>query len=122
MSGRAVTLLLSNLPDVLPVSTLCVRHSRAGLAKLLSGVFAVGVLLLLVSTVGAETDGLLHAPGFALTGSRDVDTKVIGDPAECIFGIKDALRHQRQAGPTYMRTTLTGRLATRPFCYLARLR
>jgi hypothetical protein len=55
----------------------------------LSGVLAVGVLLLLVRSICAETDALLHAAGFALTGSRDVDTKVIGDPVECVFGIKN---------------------------------
>jgi hypothetical protein len=57
----------------------------------LSAVFAVGVLLLLVRSVCAETDALMHAAGFALTGSGDVDTKVIGDPAECVFGIKNDL-------------------------------
>jgi hypothetical protein len=57
----------------------------------LSAVFAVGVLLLLVRSVCAETDALMHAVGFALTGSGDVDTKVIGDPAECVFGIKNDL-------------------------------
>ena len=33
----------------------------------------------------------MHAAGFALTGSGKVDTKVIGDPAECVFGIKNDL-------------------------------
>jgi hypothetical protein len=57
----------------------------------LSGGFAVAVLLFLVRSVCAETDTLIHAAGFALTGSAKVDTKVIGDPAECVFGIKNDL-------------------------------
>jgi hypothetical protein len=57
----------------------------------LSGVFAVAVLLFLVRSVCAETDALIHAAGFALTGSAKLDTKVIGDPAECVFGIKNDL-------------------------------
>ena len=57
----------------------------------LSGVFAIGVKLLLISSVCAETGELMDAAGLALTGSRDVDTKMIGDPAECVFGIKKDL-------------------------------
>jgi len=91
MSACAVALLLSNLSDV---SRLCASlRAMGGLAlrSWLSAVFAVGVLLLLVRSVCAETDALMHAAGFALTGSGDVDTKVIGDPAECVFGIKNDL-------------------------------
>jgi hypothetical protein len=45
-------------------------------------VFAVGVLLLLVRSVCAETDALMHAAGFALTESGDVDTKVYEHAAD----------------------------------------
>lgn len=67
------------------------RNGGLALRSGLNGVFAVGILLLLISSVCAETDGLLHAAGFALTGSREVDTKMIGDRAECVFGIKNDL-------------------------------
>jgi hypothetical protein len=91
MPASAVVLLPSNLPDV---SRLCASlRAMGGLAlrRWLSAVLAVGVLLLLVRSVCAETDALMHAAGFAVTGSIDVDTKVIGDPAECVFGIKNDL-------------------------------
>ncbi len=57
----------------------------------LSGVFAVGVLLLLVQSVCAETDALMHAVRFALTGSDNADLKVIGDRANCVFAVKNEL-------------------------------
>ena len=47
--------------------------------------------MLLISSVCAETGELMDAARLALTGSRDVDTKMIGDPAECVFGIKKDL-------------------------------
>jgi hypothetical protein len=61
------------------------------LRSCLSSTFALEILLLLVSSVCAETDALIHAAGFALTGSPKLDTKVIGDPAECVFAIKNDL-------------------------------
>jgi|SRR4029077_16932606 len=64
---------------------------RPGLRSRLSIVLALEILLLLVSSVCAETDALIHAAGFALTGSAKLDTKVIGEPAECVFGIKNDL-------------------------------
>jgi hypothetical protein len=35
----------------------------------------------------AETDVLLRAVGFALTGSDDAEPKIIGNPADCVFSI-----------------------------------
>jgi hypothetical protein len=61
------------------------------LRSCLSSIFALEILLLLVCSVCAETDALIHAAGFALTGSAKLDTKVIGDPAECVFAIKNDL-------------------------------
>jgi hypothetical protein len=58
---------------------------------LLSCVFAVGVVFLLGCPVWAETDLLMRAVGFALTGSEDADPKVIGNRASCVFAIKNEL-------------------------------
>jgi hypothetical protein len=58
---------------------------------LLSCVFAVGVVFLLGCPVWAETDLLMRALGFALTGSDDADPKVIGNRASCVFAIKNEL-------------------------------
>jgi hypothetical protein len=56
----------------------------------LSCVIAVGVVFLLGCPVWAETDSLMRALGFALTGSDDADLKVI-DRANCVFAIKNEL-------------------------------
>jgi hypothetical protein len=40
-------------------------------------------------TAHAETDLFMRTVGFALTGSDDVDPKVIGDRAKCVFAIKN---------------------------------
>ncbi len=91
MSACAVVLLLSNLPDV---SRLCASlRAMGGLAlrSWLSAVFAVGVLLLLVRSVWAESDVFMRAVGFALTGSDDADPKVIGDRVNCVFAITNEL-------------------------------
>jgi hypothetical protein len=61
------------------------------LRSLLSCVFAVGVVFLLGCPVWAETDLLMRAVGFALTGSEDADPKVIGNRASCVFAIKNEL-------------------------------
>jgi len=61
------------------------------LRSLLSCVFAVGVVFLLGCPVWAETDLLMRALGFALTGSDDADPKVIGNRASCVFAIKNEL-------------------------------
>jgi hypothetical protein len=66
-------------------------NGRADLVQLAARVCAAGVLLLLVRPVCAEPDALVHAAGFALTGSGDVDAKLVGDPADCVFGIKHDL-------------------------------
>jgi hypothetical protein len=55
----------------------------------LSWVFAVGVVFFFGRPVPAETDLLMRAVGFALTGSNDADVKVIGDRAGCVFAIKN---------------------------------
>jgi hypothetical protein len=55
----------------------------------LSWVFAVGVVFFFGRPVLAETDLLLRAVGFALTGSNDADVEVIGDRAGCVFAIKN---------------------------------
>jgi hypothetical protein len=60
------------------------------LRSLLSCVFAVGVVFLLGCPGWAETDLLMRALGFALTGSDDADLKVI-DRANCVFAIKNEL-------------------------------
>jgi hypothetical protein len=61
------------------------------LRSLLSCVFAVGVVFLLGCPVWAETDLLMRAVGFALTGSDDADPKVIDNRASCVFAIKNEL-------------------------------
>jgi hypothetical protein len=52
-------------------------------------VFAVGVVFFFGCPVPAETDLLMRAVGFALTGSNDADVRVIGDRAGCVFAIKN---------------------------------
>jgi len=55
----------------------------------LSWVFAVGVVFFFGRPVPAETDLLMSAVGYALTGSNDADVRVIGDRAGCVFEIKN---------------------------------
>ena len=55
----------------------------------LSWMFAVGVVFFFGRPVSAETDLLMRAVGFALTGSNDADVRVIGDRAGCVFAIKN---------------------------------
>ena len=55
----------------------------------LSWVFAVGVVVFFDRPVPAETDLLMRAVGFALTGSNGADVRVIGDRAGCVFEIKN---------------------------------
>jgi len=43
--------------------------------------------------VWAETDVLLRAVGFALTGRDDAEPKVIGNRADCVFAIKNDVYH-----------------------------
>jgi hypothetical protein len=59
------------------------------LRRSLSWVFAVGVVFFFGRPVPAETDLLMRAVGFALTGSNDADVEVIGDRAGCVFAIKN---------------------------------
>jgi hypothetical protein len=89
MSKRAGALLLSNLPDVLRECLLSYWATR--LRSPLSCVFAVGVVVLLDCPVRAESDVLMRMVGFALTGSDNADTKVIGDRANCVFAINNEL-------------------------------
>jgi hypothetical protein len=58
---------------------------------LLGCVFAAGAVVLLSRAVWAESDVLVRMVGFALTGSDNADTKVIGDRANCVFAIKNEL-------------------------------
>ena len=48
-------------------------------------------MFILGSPVWAENDSLIRAVGFALTGTNDVEPKVIGDIANCVFAIKNEL-------------------------------
>jgi hypothetical protein len=57
----------------------------------LSWVFAVGVVFFFGRPVPAETDLLMRAVGFALTGSNDADLRVIGDRTGCVFAIKNEI-------------------------------
>jgi hypothetical protein len=59
----------------------------------LSWVFAVGVVVFFDRPVPAETDLLMRAVGFALTGSNGADVRVIGDRAGCVFEIKNEVFH-----------------------------
>jgi len=59
------------------------------LRSYLSWVFAAGVVFFFGRPVPAETDLLMRAVGFALTGSNDADVRVIGDRAGCVFEIKN---------------------------------
>ena len=52
---------------------------------------SIGFVFLLGCPVWADDDALMRAVGFALTGSDDADTKVIGDRANCVFAIKNDL-------------------------------
>jgi hypothetical protein len=89
MSARAGALFPSNLPDILRECSL--SCGATGLRSPLSCVFAVGVVVLLGCPVWAESDALMRVVGFALTGSDNADTKVIGDRANCVFAIKNEL-------------------------------
>jgi hypothetical protein len=85
MSGRA-------FPDFLRVDALSGRVMRVcALRRSLSCAFAAGVVFLLGCPVGAETDLLMRAVGFALTASDTADLKVIGDRASCVFAVKNEL-------------------------------
>jgi hypothetical protein len=53
-------------------------------------VFAAVVVFLLGRPVRAETDLMMRAVGFALTGRDDADPKVI-DRASCVFAIENEL-------------------------------
>ena len=53
--------------------------------------FIAGAVFLLGCPVGAETDLLIRAVGFALTGSDNADLKVIGGRASCVFAVKNEL-------------------------------
>jgi hypothetical protein len=55
---------------------------------LLSWVFAAGLAFPLGCSVWAESDLFMRAVGFALTGTDDVDVKVI-DRISCVFAIKN---------------------------------
>jgi phenylpropionate dioxygenase-like ring-hydroxylating dioxygenase large terminal subunit len=50
-------------------------------------------LLLVCGVARSETDVLLRTVGFALTGSDDVEPKVIGNRANCVFAIKNDVYH-----------------------------
>jgi len=92
MSASVVALLLSNPPDVsAPLRFLVRAMGGPALRSWLSGVFAVGVLLLPVQSVCAETGALMHALSFALAGNDNADVKVIGDRASCVFAVKNEL-------------------------------
>jgi hypothetical protein len=52
---------------------------------------AVGIVLTLGCPVWAETDSLMSAVGFAVTGVNNVKPKVIGSISNCVFAIKDEL-------------------------------
>jgi len=89
MSERAGALLPSNPPDFLCEYSLSCLGT--GLRSLPSFVFAMGVVLLLGCPVWSEPDVFMHMVGFALTGSDNADTTVIGDRANCVFAIKNEL-------------------------------
>jgi hypothetical protein len=84
MSKRAGALLPSNLPDVFEQCSLSSR-------SLVSFVFVLSVVFLLSCPVLAESDIFMRMVGFALTGSDNADTKVIGDRANCVFAIDNEL-------------------------------
>jgi hypothetical protein len=53
----------------------------------------LGVGLLISGAAHSETDVFMRAVGFALTGRDDVDPKVIGNRANCVFAIKNNVYH-----------------------------
>jgi hypothetical protein len=57
----------------------------------ISCAFAVGAVLLLGCPVCAQTDLLVGAVRFALTGNDNSDLKVVGDRANCVFAVKNEL-------------------------------
>jgi hypothetical protein len=57
----------------------------------LTAVFAGGVVFIVGSPVCAQNDSLIRAVGFALTGTNNVQPKVVGDIANCVFTIKNEL-------------------------------
>jgi hypothetical protein len=92
MSGSAEGPLPSNFPDFLRVDALSRRVMRlCALRRALSCVFAAGVVFLLGCPVSGETDSLMRAVGFALTGSDNANPKVIGDRVGCVFAVKNEL-------------------------------
>jgi hypothetical protein len=84
MSKRAGVLLSPNLPDGLGQHSLSLR-------RLLSFVFALGVVFLPGCPVWAESDVFMRTVGFALTGSDNTDTKAIGDRINCVFAVNNEL-------------------------------
>jgi hypothetical protein len=84
MSKRTRVLLPSNLTAVFGQHSLSLR-------SLLSFAFALSVVFLLNCPVLAESDVFMHMIVFALTGSDNAETKVIGDRANCVFAIKNEL-------------------------------
>jgi hypothetical protein len=57
----------------------------------LTAVFAVGAVFFVGSPVCAQNDSLIRTVGFALTGTNNVQPKVVGDIANCVFAIKNEL-------------------------------
>jgi hypothetical protein len=48
-------------------------------------------MFILETPVCAQNDSLIRAVGFALTGTNNVQPKVVGDIANCVFAIKNEL-------------------------------
>jgi hypothetical protein len=84
VEDKALAAFWSFLPNGLKIV------AREGLAVRII-VAACAFALMLTAAARSETDVLLRAVGFALTGSDDAEPKVIGDRANCIFAIKNKL-------------------------------
>ena len=55
----------------------------------MAGACVLASILASSVTAHAETDVFMRTVGFALTGSEDVNPKVIGDRAKCVFAINN---------------------------------
>jgi len=91
ISERAETHLPSNLPEVLCKHTLVRGTGFPPPQGPLSCVFAIGAVFLLCCPTWAETDTLMRMVGIALTGSDNIDLKVVGNRTDCVFAIKNDL-------------------------------
>jgi hypothetical protein len=67
-------------------------------------------LALFGGAVHSETDVLLRAVGFALTGSDDAEPKVVGNRVNCVFAITKTSRTSSENDVFYLNNVQTDRI------------